>query len=81
MEGTGHEDSDPCRKLILDLYTRMQCKETRDETRDPTSMVTKNFGMFLAQGVGQAACGPQVDRLDAPPVRAAALAVATGCRC
>nr|CAI9696859.1 unnamed protein product [Rangifer tarandus platyrhynchus] len=34
MEGTGHEDSDPCRKLILDLYTRMQCKETRDETRD-----------------------------------------------
>lgn len=37
--------------------------------------------MFLVQGVGQAACGPQVDRLDAPPITAAALAVATGCRC
>ena len=33
MEGTGRVDSDPCRQVILDLYTRMQCKETRDETR------------------------------------------------
>lgn len=33
MEGTGRVDSDPCRQVILDLYTRMQFKETRDETR------------------------------------------------
>ena len=43
--------------------------------------MTKSFGAFLVQGGGQAACGQQVDRLNALRVRAAAPALATGCRC